>query len=437
MKRKNLFLCTAAILLAACAGQPEPTKTPEPALDIPEETEVPEETAVSVEVWNVDPVFEYEDIDTSFASQDHVNSAESDDNYLNLALIYPMRDIYNSDHLLGFTGSFEKGGLFVYKYGRFGVMDGNGNVTFEPQYDSYTIQSGMLINNSITMACQIKYDYTYDYCTDAWGIGGAYRHLGSMTESAMVVDTYRNKLISVYDLHADAVKAGLITEDDYFIYNAQVWDDPQNYIEGYVLVGNDSYIQLTEGFDKKLIAFSDDTVLLAAEDASFERSDFEFMDLNGNILGFGYEDAYGFFEGYAPVKKDGKWGYIDKNGRCITGYIFDKATPLCDGKAWVIYHGRTGRLNLISMIENKVPFDDSVLSIDSYEPQDPTHWIEIIVRSINVRNRPSKSGEKITSIGYGQIVPYISKQENEGYTWYQLNADRWIADQDGEWIAER
>jgi hypothetical protein len=89
------------------------------------------------------------------------------------------------------------------------------------------------------------------------------------------------------------------------------------------------------------------------------------------------------------------------------------------------------------MIENKVPFDDSVLSIDSYEPQDPTHWIEIIVRSINVRNRPSKSGEKITSIGYGQIVPYISKQENEGYTWYQLNADRWIADQDGEWIAER
>lgn len=438
MKRKEKLICTAALLLSACASQTKPGETPEPVMDVPEETAVPEESPLSIDIWDVDPVFEYDDIDTSFTSHWHHGKDNGEDDYLNYALIYPMQDIYNSSKQQGFTGSFEKGGLFVYKYGHFGVMNGNGIITFDPQYDDYTIQSGMLINNTAVMACQIQYDYTSVYCTDHWGIGGAYRHLGSMTKDAMVIDTYHDKLISVYDLHADAVEAGLIEDDGYFIYDGQRFDDSSpNIIEGYIAVGKDSYTQLTDGFNKRLIAFSEDTVLLAAEDTSGIRSDFEFIDMNGHTLCSGYEDSYGFFEGYAPVKKDGKWGYIDKNGNCVTGFIFDKATPLCDGKAWVIYNGRTGRLNIKSMIENNVPFDDSILSIADYEAQDQTHWIEILVNKINVRSQPSTSGEKVSSIEYGQIIPYISKQDNEGYTWYQLNADRWIADQNGEWIAER
>lgn len=439
MKQKLKFLCISALFLSACNAQKEPADAPEPTADIesqetPTATEQPVETPEIIDVWDVDPVYEYDDIDTSFATHWHFG----EDSYLNYALIYPIRDFYNSSGSAAFTGSFEKGGVFVYKYSRFGVMDSNGNVTHEPQYDEFNDWTSMLINQSAVMACEVNYDYSIGYCTDAWGVGGAYRHYGSLTKDALIVDGFNNKLVSVYDLHADAVEAGVIADDECFIYDAQVWsDESPNLLEGYVAIWQDSYSQLTQGFSKNLVTFSDDTILLASQNSSGARTDFEFIDMNGRILASGYEDAYGFFEGYAPVKQNGKWGYIDKDGRCITGFIFDKATPVCDGKAWVIYQGRTGKMNLISMIENNIPFDDSVLNIDDYPAVDPTDWIEIKVNSINVRNQPSTSGDKIASVKYGEIIPYISKQENEGYAWYQLNTDRWIADQNGEWIAER
>ncbi len=42
------------------------------------------------------------------------------------------------------------------------------------------------------------------------------------------------------------------------------------------------------------------------------------------------------------VKKDGKWGYIDLNGHEITGFIFEEARPLYEKKAWVKHQGKWG-----------------------------------------------------------------------------------------------
>ena len=46
-----------------------------------------------------------------------------------------------------------------------------------------------------------------------------------------------------------------------------------------------------------------------------------------------YEDAKGFNDGYAAVKKDGKWGYIDEEGNVVVDFKYDWAGIFNDGVA--------------------------------------------------------------------------------------------------------
>ncbi len=201
-------------------------------------------------------------------------------------------------------------------------------------------------------------------------------------------------------------------------------------------------ICINDSLDYHHIVFSNDIVLLArTNDGAIPEkyySNYTFYNTEGKQIGSVYDEAYGFYEEYAPVKKDGKWGFIDKEGNCVTGFIFDKATPISEGKAWVIYSGRLGKLNIIEMLQNNIPFDKETLNVDSYEIiNDSTNWIEIDADKINVRTEPSTSGYRVTTVGKGEVMPYFEKQENEGYTWYKLNEERWVADKDNEWIIER
>ena len=395
------------------------------------------ETQAEIDVWDIDPVYEYDDIDTSFVSLMHFGN----ENYQNRTIIYMMDDFYNSSKSLAFTRGYEKGGVFIYKHGRFGVMNGNGEVVIDPQYENFTQWSKMMINESIVMACELKYDYSSDYCTDAWGIGGNYPPLGHMNEDGSITSIF-GELIDTQTIYSDAVAAGWLEEGDSFVFHS-IGEDDFTSIGDYYLVGKDNIMHLADDHNRTVIVYSDNVILFAdfitSEDHSnVAYSNYQFCKEDGSILASGFEEAYGFFEGYAPVKKDGKWGYIDKNGQCITGYIFDKATPLCDGKAWVIYNGRTGKLNFIDIIEHNLPFDEKVLDVEKYDvSDDSTKWIEVQVDNINIRDMPSTSGKKKSTANTGDIFPYLNTTENEGYTWYQLNQDRWIADKDGEWIVEK
>lgn len=395
------------------------------------------ENALEIDIWDVDPVYSYEDIDTSFVSLWHCGKKD----YENQSITYMMKDPYNSLSTSAFDGSYEKGGIFIYKYGLYGVMNSEGKITVNPSFEKFTIPSAMMINESVVMGCRLQYDYQIDFCTDAWGIGGDYRDLGFMNKNEQIVD-YDNKLINIYDLHKDAVDAGFLEEDDCFVFESKVRSGYEDFLEGFILVGKDYYKQITEKNDVKIICYSDNVILFAKMQFSENNtkpvfSDYEFYREDGSIIGSGFEKAYGFFDGYAPVKKDGKWGYINKDGECVTGYIFDKATPVCDGKAWVIYQGRTGRLNILDIIDNNIFFDEKTLTVSNYPlSDDNTKWIKICVDEINVRDNPSTSGKKISMMHKDDIVSYIQKEENEGYTWYMLNENRWIADKNGEWIRE-
>lgn len=58
------------------------------------------------------------------------------------------------------------------------------------------------------------------------------------------------------------------------------------------------------------------------------------------LFPFQYEDAFRFKEGLAPVKKNGKWGYIDKSGDVIIRYQYEYASDFLNGKANVRLNGK-------------------------------------------------------------------------------------------------
>ncbi len=68
------------------------------------------------------------------------------------------------------------------------------------------------------------------------------------------------------------------------------------------------------------------------------------------------------------------------------------------------------------------------------EPVEKAIRIENITGKINIRSIPSTKGEKIGSFGKGEVIYAFETKEAEGYTWYRIGTDRWVADKNGEWI---
>ena len=52
-----------------------------------------------------------------------------------------------------------------------------------------------------------------------------------------------------------------------------------------------------------------------------------------------------FSEGLAPVEKNGKWGFIDKNGNVIISFLYDEVKSMNNGVAKVKLNGKWGFIN--------------------------------------------------------------------------------------------
>lgn len=73
------------------------------------------------------------------------------------------------------------------------------------------------------------------------------------------------------------------------------------------------------------------------------------------ITEFVYDDAKFFEDGYMPVKKNGKWGFINDEGKEVTDFIFDDASTLYQGKAYVSNNGVYGVLDLKTTLNQNIP----------------------------------------------------------------------------------
>ena len=74
---------------------------------------------------------------------------------------------------------------------------------------------------------------------------------------------------------------------------------------------------------------------------------------------WGFDGAWSFNKGFAKVKKDGKWGYINTKGEQIVECKFDYVGDFKDGLAMVEKDGKRGYINTKGEQIIEYKFDDA------------------------------------------------------------------------------
>lgn len=77
------------------------------------------------------------------------------------------------------------------------------------------------------------------------------------------------------------------------------------------------------------------------------------------ILQPAYDDANNFAEGYAAVRRYGKWTFIDHEGRPISDYVFDWAHSFSQGLAAVGLNGKAAYIDKTGSLQFSSQYDDA------------------------------------------------------------------------------
>jgi len=412
--KKIITIILLVLLITACSNNSDGGGKEDTA-PVPEEQQTIE--TKEIDVWDIQPVLEFDDIENwlttrfGFYSDYMAEGASGDytkpsDFY---CVSYNREDFYNSDGSdLFVIGSFEKGGLMVKKNGKWGLINSKAETKAGCTHKYFThLFFGVVFHDGV-----INHDYTVAY-RDGFAGGGT----GS---SVLFIDMNGNvytgeeenkpypwtvNRFTKVDLYEDAVKSGYLDDDDFLVFNSyagmidheKYYPDvklPSNCIEAYAIIDKNGFRFLDVPSNYVINDISDDIISFAECTADprsakpiidnegsivgnavamkyydyelycdqYNYRNYSFYDRDGNLIARGFDDAYGFYDGYSAVKKNGKWGFIDKQGNLVVDYIFDKATALSEGKSWVIYNGKTGRLNLTELLENGIAVNSDALN---------------------------------------------------------------------------
>lgn len=164
------------------------------------------------------------------------------------------------------------------------------------------------------------------------------------------------------------------------------------------------------------------------------------------ITEYDYIDIGYFQNGYCPVKNTkNKWAYINEEGNLVTDFIFDEASSLYEGKAWVIKDGLAGVINLKDIVGEEKLTDkdiysdtqtaDNPVTVDTTDKIDESviGTLAVSAESINIRKLASTSSDKNGTVSKGETYNVYETSEAEGYTWYRIGNDKWIASGDN-WV---
>ena len=108
-----------------------------------------------------------------------------------------------------------------------------------------------------------------------------------------------------------------------------------------------------------------------------------------------------------------------------------------------IYHDVTfDRPFIYALVSGNIPIFIGVVTnlgdpIDtpiSGSPEGAIMKLTNISGLINIRYSPSTKVEIVGGFEKGQIVYAYESQEKEGYTWYRIGANKWVANKNNEWI---
>ena len=148
----------------------------------------------------------------------------------------------------------------------------------------------------------------------------------------------------------------------YIVYEAYVKADEYNY--DFFVEENGGYVNYSCNKTGKLGLYNNGEIVIPFEYITtteisdgvvgmYDGSEWTYFTVDGKVImenvpknndTFLYLDGmsevteravFNYSCGCVPVKKDGKWGYMDKNGNMIVDAVFDYALPAYENRAWV------------------------------------------------------------------------------------------------------
>lgn len=124
---------------------------------------------------------------------------------------------------------------------------------------------------------------------------------------------------------------------------------------------------------------------------------------------------------YAPVAGDiavfdGQYGHVQfmETDVMFSEYSNGDPNSFRNGK----FEKKSNLLGFLHYPLNEIP---------PVERNDKVNQIQTTDPSLRIRTKPSLSGEIVGHVQVGYYNVY-NKEENDGYTWYQIAPDRWCAD---------
>ena len=326
MKKTILVLL---MLLSSCSTKTENNTTEPVGVDEPEEE-------VVVDIWAIEPNLEYDNaiINLTFYNYD--------------GLFVNREEPYGDHH---------KGEVIVEKDGKYGQLTSDGNINVNIEYgDMVVLYDGTILfslKEGIGPCAVLNTDNSVDYI-DSCGIGSDGYYVAFMqTESGYMLLAYDEYDVTEYtkDLYGD--KFLLASKSNKY-----------SGLDDYILIENDKTTSF--GLNPREIYcfdYSSNIILFSTEhplDENYHAVNPKYYDEKGNLLFDGFDGGLGFYEGYAPVMKNNKWGYIDMNGNLIVDCIFDVATQIYEGKSWVVLNEKLGKLNIIDLINSGFSFSELI-----------------------------------------------------------------------------
>ncbi len=161
---------------------------------------------------------------------------------------------------------------------------------------------------------------------------------------------------------------------DYYTYDKQKvfgdFLDATAFVNGYAAVLTDSGYGLIDTSRNKVgnlnytkVAVDERKVATEQERAFFMTGDSWLMvGMDGAVIGSDkYEDAKPFYANgsYAAVKKDGKWGFVDTEGKMVISPQFEDARSFSYGHAAVKQNGKWGFINNSGKVVVEPIFEDA------------------------------------------------------------------------------
>jgi hypothetical protein len=435
MKKMTFILC-ASLLLAGCAatGETAHEETPQPQ---PQETQEPAEARKVI--WVKEPSMKLDAV-AEMEAHPYILGARVE--YTG----YPSEWAAHAEKPYDYEiPNYRSDCLIAGRNGMYGIIDYNGNVVWpfniagRPEWENsvpvvYQPYTGFAVFDTDQSASVFNADFTARTQTVTGGLGGwapspyVRNHEVLIDDPAtMTPMAYENQfdarqVMDVMDENGSSIGCAVIARDTSVMMETEY--HCSSFVNGFVTVTeNDDWMNPGK------------TGFVSAEG----------KDITGGPV---YEETGFFMEGYAPVRTGGKWAYIDEEGRQVTDAVFTYASVINGGRAFVEYNGLYGVLDLVNTLRENIPVNDETCAGSYSEqpleepeaetapasaPEDAIGSLKVLVDNLNSRKAPSTEAEKLSKPERGSEWNVYEIREAEGYTWYRIGEDRWVAD-GGGWV---